>query len=588
MPTEFWREVVDRVAAEAPDTLLLAEAFWMLEGYFVRTLGMHRVYNSAFMHMLRDEDNAGYRTVVKDTLAFDPEILKRYVNFMNNPDEKTAVEQFGKGDKYFGVATLMATFPGLPMLGHGQVEGFGEKYGMEYRRATLDEQPDPWLVERHEREIFPLLHRRGWFAGADDFLLYDFATDGGVDENVFAFSNGAGPTRSLVVYHNRYASTIGRIRDSVAFAAGGGDGSRRRRRRSLADGLGLAGRPAGDLVAFRDAVGGLEHLRTVGELRDGLSLRLEAYERHVFWEFRDVADPAGVWHRVHDRLAGRGVSSLEAALREQELEPVYEALRAAFAANAGRQEVAAFVRAVADATGTADGPVDEVVDVIMARRAATDALAEAPPDALRPVRAALGDPWHLAVLRGGGLLEPLGRLAPGSPTGPTSRAWFDELRLGPVVAAAIRESGLDEATAWSAVERIRVLLVAPRPSSIRGRSPADRARRLAAAWLETPETRAALHVNRWQDAEWFDRDAWRELADWTLLVDAVDLATGGSPDPEALAAAADLVVGLENAAERAGYRVDALIDGLRPAARSGTGPRAARPARRPRGARRRS
>ena len=61
MPAEFWREVVDRVAAEVPGTLLLAEAFWMLEGYFVRTLGMHRVYNSAFMHMLRDEDGAGYR-----------------------------------------------------------------------------------------------------------------------------------------------------------------------------------------------------------------------------------------------------------------------------------------------------------------------------------------------------------------------------------------------------------------------------------------------------------------------------------------------------------------------------------------------
>ncbi len=32
MPQEFWREVVDRVAVEAPDTLLLAEAFWMMEG----------------------------------------------------------------------------------------------------------------------------------------------------------------------------------------------------------------------------------------------------------------------------------------------------------------------------------------------------------------------------------------------------------------------------------------------------------------------------------------------------------------------------------------------------------------------------
>ena len=96
---------------------------------------MHRVYNCAFMHMLRDEDNAGYRQVIRDTLEFDPAILGRFVNFLTNPDERTAVEQFGTGDKDFGVATLLATLPGLPMLGHGQVEGFGERYGMEFRRA---------------------------------------------------------------------------------------------------------------------------------------------------------------------------------------------------------------------------------------------------------------------------------------------------------------------------------------------------------------------------------------------------------------------------------------------------------------------
>ncbi|MDP3186565.1 MAG: alpha-amylase family glycosyl hydrolase, partial [Anaerolineales bacterium] len=150
IPNEFWREVVDRVAAEVPDTLLLAEAFWMMEGYFVRTLGMHRVYNSAFMHMLRDEDNAKYRQVMKNTLEFDPQVLKRYVNFMNNPDEKSAVEQFGNGDKYFGVCVLLSTLPGLPMFGHGQVEGFHEKYGMEYRRAKWDETPDEGFVRYHE------------------------------------------------------------------------------------------------------------------------------------------------------------------------------------------------------------------------------------------------------------------------------------------------------------------------------------------------------------------------------------------------------------------------------------------------------
>ena len=139
MPVEFWREVVDRINSEMPNTLLLAEAFWLMEGYFVRTLGMHRVYNSAFMHMLMKEENNKYRELIKNTLEFNPEILKRYVNFMSNPDEETAVNQFGKGDKYFGVAMLMVTLPGLPMFAHGQIEGFSEKYGMEYKRAYYDE-----------------------------------------------------------------------------------------------------------------------------------------------------------------------------------------------------------------------------------------------------------------------------------------------------------------------------------------------------------------------------------------------------------------------------------------------------------------
>ncbi len=160
MPKEFWREVVDRVAQEVPECLLLAEAFWMMEGYFVRTLGMHRVYNSAFMNMLKNEDNQKYRQSVINTLQFNPEILKRFVNFMNNPDEETAIRQFGDSDKYFGVCLMMVTMPGLPMFGHGQVEGFHEKYGMEYRRSYWEEKVNQPLVERHKREIFPLMKKR--------------------------------------------------------------------------------------------------------------------------------------------------------------------------------------------------------------------------------------------------------------------------------------------------------------------------------------------------------------------------------------------------------------------------------------------
>ena len=76
MPQEFWRELVDRINNEMPNTLLLAEAFWLMEGYFVRTLGMHRVYNSAFMHMLMKEENDKYHDLIKNTLGFQSGNIK--------------------------------------------------------------------------------------------------------------------------------------------------------------------------------------------------------------------------------------------------------------------------------------------------------------------------------------------------------------------------------------------------------------------------------------------------------------------------------------------------------------------------------
>jgi glycosidase len=330
VPVEFWREVVDRVAQEAPDTLLLAEAFWLMEGYFVRTLGMHRVYNSAFMNMLRDEKNAEYRLVIKNTLEFDPEILKRYVNFMNNPDERTAVEQFGKGDKYFGICTLMATMPGLPMFGHGQVEGFTEKYGMEYRRAYWDESPDGYLVERHAREIFPLLRKRYLFAEVKDFLLYDFfSPEGFVNEDVYAYTNRAGDEHSLVLYHNKYATARGWIRTSAATSQKMEAGERLLVQKGLGEGLDLQPGEAW-YVIFRDQVAGLEYIRSNREIHEkGLFVELEAYQYHVFTGFRQVQD--NEWRQyahLVSYLDGRGVPSVDEALKEIFLQPIHYPFRA--------------------------------------------------------------------------------------------------------------------------------------------------------------------------------------------------------------------------------------------------------------------
>ncbi len=577
MPVEFWREVVDRVAAEAPDTLLLAEAFWLLEGYFVRTLGMHRVYNSAFMHMLRDEDGAGYRRVIKETLEFDPEILKRYVNFMSNPDEKTALEQFGKGDKYFGVAMVLATLPGLPMLGHGQVQGFSEKYGMEFRRATLDEQPDPQLLARHEREIFPLLHRRAWFAEAHDFLLYDLITaSGGVDEDVFAYSNGSGPERSLVVYHDRYGSTSGWIRESTTFARRSPGGSKRKVRRTLAEGLGLPNDPE-VFVAFRDARTGLESLRSTRELWErGLYVSLDAYGGHVYWEFREIRDgTAGQWARLAARLGERPVPSLEDALREMQLEPVHAPLRAVFAeglvsAVLGgvakpaqldelERRFAVFLAAVAESTGVPGDPAA----VAAAVRGRVETAMAAPDIPTSHV--------ERAALLGWLALSRTGELAPGADVGATSCAWYDELRLPGALAAGLREAGLDEGDAWTVADQVRVLLTLPRPSGFHGPARAA-AGRLLERWLASDVVRTAIGVNTWEGVAWLDRDRYAAQLAWARRLDAIEASPGGRKAP----AGPDATARLMAAAEATGYRLDELtasLAGPHGASRTAAGPK---------------
>ncbi|MBI2780975.1 MAG: hypothetical protein HYX55_04145 [Chloroflexi bacterium] len=294
MPAEFWREVVDRVAAETPGTLLLAEAFWLLEGYFVRTLGMHRVYNSAFMHMLRDEDNAGYRKVMRDTLEFDPGVLGRFVNFLTNPDEKPAADQLGTGDKAFSAATLLATLPGLPMLGHGQVEGWRERYGHEFRRARWDEPVDQAHADHFERTIVPLLRRRAAFSGTDRFHLYDALDDGGgVVEDVYAFSNGTGADRTLVLVHHRHAETTVRIDHAMAAAPPGGGPGRTSIRLAAALELHGPGAPADDVVLrLFDPRSGWEVRRTAGELRrEGLRVTLGPYEARVLSVELDAPAP---------------------------------------------------------------------------------------------------------------------------------------------------------------------------------------------------------------------------------------------------------------------------------------------------------
>ena len=326
MPVEFWREVVDRINEEMPNTLLLAEAFWLMEGYFVRTLGMHRVYNSAFMHMLMKEENDKYRKLIINTLQFNPEILKRYVNFMSNPDEETAINQFGKDDKYFGVAAMMVTISGLPMFGHGQIEGFTEKYGMEYKRAYYDEHVDEHLVWRHQKEIFPLLKKRYLFSQVENFEFYDFIDENGnVNENVFAYSNKSNDEKVFVIYNNSYSTVTGTIKHTVPKVQSNNNSSLQYEK-SIAEILDIKN-DKHYFYVYDEHRNGLQFLISGTEInKKGFEHKLYGYQYKICFNLKEIYDDTGKYKILHKHLNGRGVASVEEALLEMDLIHVHSAM----------------------------------------------------------------------------------------------------------------------------------------------------------------------------------------------------------------------------------------------------------------------
>ncbi|WP_433982996.1 alpha-amylase family glycosyl hydrolase [Tunturiibacter empetritectus] len=609
MPHEFWREVVDRVAVEVPGTLLLAEAFWLLESYFVRTLGMHRVYNSAFMNMLRDEENAKYRSYLKKTIEFDPDILKRYVSFMSNPDERTAIDQFGSGDKYFGVCTLLATLPGLPMFGHGQIEGYTERYGMEFKQAKMEEWPNESLVARHQHEIAPLLKNRRLFAESTNFVLYDFWTDHGtVDENVFAYSNRSHGQRAVILYNNSYGSTRGTIHFSAASVD---KATGHLRQRSLSEGLDLPYNYF-TFFAYRDTAHGLEYLcRSTDLHHTGLSVDLRGYQYAVLINWRELhATAEQPWDQLFDALNGAGVYSVEEALSKLRLRPLHEAFRQALSDNNIRAfaTVAAELAAVQTTSPSAKLPTTKSASpaptpierpaldprlqpfvkcsqrffekVLQAQPAEFEqtpapsdhrAAADTPsPTYLTLCETMAKAATHLiAISKNFSTTLPptVSNFLPGSKAAlPTEQLWapvlawitlhslphhdqadlFDKLQLRSALSETFTAIGMEGENTWRAAARVRILL------SQTDTSPA--ATRTEKLWSD-PDVRWLAGVNESSGNTYFNKEGFEELLGWLQLPALLKAAEQSPTDADSVTNLNASVLMACQSAQKSGYNL---------------------------------
>ncbi len=563
-PVEFWRDVVDRVQQEVPDTLLLAEAFWLMEGYFVRTLGMHRVYNSAFMNMLKQEENAKYRNTIKNVVEFNPEILQRFVNFMNNPDEDTAVEQFGRADKYFGVAVLLATMPGLPMFGHGQIEGLKEKYGMEYRRAYWDESPDPAFIDHHRQQIFPLLRRRHLFSGAENFELYNFISGGHTNEDVFAYSNRCGHEQALVVYHNRHAETGGWVGSSVPKAASEGGGQSTS---SLVAALGFSVEPD-RYCRFRDHRSGLEYLRPLSKLaHEGLYLHLGPYQYHVFLDFQEIHDQDGLWGELYGEIGDQPVADLNWELRKLRYLPLIAAFTPLVEAETIKELGTCLLLPESQRdtnpvwlrfTGLLPHfiqqlgrfaqlplPWDQMVQRIEQRLSALHSLARLNTPLSRRVHLALDGkaPDELRILLPFMLLGSLADPPKGAKASGRCAAWCEDLVL---------EHALKQALGGPQAER-EALLVKLLIRHQEFWSPADQAN--FRFLLADPSVQFFTSVHWDQGTRWVNKESLELLLDWLEVISA--LSSDGGKKVEGIEKRTETALKL---ADKGGYKVDSWLE----------------------------
>ncbi len=597
-PSEFWREVVDRIAVEAPDTLLLAEAFWLMEGYFVRTLGMHRVYNSAFMNMLKMEENAKYRQTIRNILEFNPEILKRFVNFMSNPDERTAIDQFGKEGKYFGAAVLLVTMPGLPMFGHGQIEGFTEKYGMEYRRAYWEEMVDQHLVSMHERRIFPLMGKRYLFSESENFTLYDFYTADRVDENVFAYSNCAGNERGLILYHNKYAVTAGWIRTSCARAVKDEKDQTILISKTLGEALDF--NPDGRYYyAFRDYATDLEYLRHGMELVEkGLYVKMEAFEYHAFLDFREIRDDDfGTWGNLCRQLQGAPVASLDqeikliryagliAALSELSdgLPDRLSILFAPATPEAYRIECMSSLRdllgkfyiALAEQKGHGE-TTEKIIDKVIAELELVGKLMDMR-SRRKAENSALGAFQSALKLKGGEFnqlllvlyltLHRIGEMAGDEDFAFRSAQWLDEFGLTSVLETAFHkaENKRNWASPWGAgteVLLVKILLTHQSFLPDKDNDKEGSSERLRCLFADGNVAEFVL-LHESGGVEWFNRERFEDLMLWFYLIAVASIrekTVEMKQLPEEMARRHKPVMELISKAETAGYRLDILLE----------------------------
>ncbi len=155
---EAWSELIPAVRREHPRFLLIAEAYWGLEGR-LRSLGFDLVYDKAFTDRLVHGSAAEVRAHLRD----QPD-QRGTLRFLENHDEPRAAAVL-LWERHRAAAVLAATSPGAVLLHEGQPDGATVRTPVQLLRAPL-EPVRPEVRQFYDRLLQairdPVLRQGSW------------------------------------------------------------------------------------------------------------------------------------------------------------------------------------------------------------------------------------------------------------------------------------------------------------------------------------------------------------------------------------------------------------------------------------------
>jgi hypothetical protein len=154
-------------------------------------------------------------------------------------------------------------------------------------------------------------------------------------------------------------------------------------------------------------------------------------------------------------------------------------------------------------------------------------------------------------------MEAIGTLhTPAAPEQPADRL-FERLRLRHAIAQAFEPHGFEGEERWRAAALVRAAFAhaawAPTPDA----PPAP----VRLSWLHDAEVAWLIGVHEHEGVRYLVREPFERLLWWMALRSLLDLAAEEAPDREKIEALERGLRARVNAAERAGYQVEVLLDG---------------------------